>query len=378
MDDPVDVRLKAPGPKRMLALDGGGVKGILTLGYLGYIEALLRKRYGRSDLVLADYFDFIGGTSTGAIIASSLAIGTPVKEIALMYSNLAKNIFKKRFWRLGLLAAKFDPDALEAALKDHFGDITFDDPSIKTGLMVMAKRWDTGSPWVLHNVRGNRYYEKYTKGYLVRQVVRASTAAPSYFKAEQMEVAPNEEAVFVDGGVTPHNNPAFQMFMLASIQGYGLQWDVGAENLLLVSVGTGSREEKRDPDSWQSKISMMNGFTSLKMMMSDADAQNQILLQWLSNSPTARKIDSEIGALETDLLGGKALLHYLRYDAQLHQSTLRTLDVHIDANVVKSLKKMEKAENVPLLKEIGEKAAAAQVKEGHFPVIFDIEPQRQG
>ena len=67
-------RLTAQGPKRILALDGGGIRGALTLWYLGEIEQILRDRHKRPDLVLCDYFDFIGGTSTGAIIAAALAI----------------------------------------------------------------------------------------------------------------------------------------------------------------------------------------------------------------------------------------------------------------------------------------------------------------
>ena len=57
-------RLSQPGPKRLLALDGGGIRGVLTLGYLAEIEANLRIRHDDLRLVLSDYFDLIGGTST--------------------------------------------------------------------------------------------------------------------------------------------------------------------------------------------------------------------------------------------------------------------------------------------------------------------------
>ena len=69
------------GVKRILALDGGGVRGILTLGFLEKIETLLRKRYDKPDLVLSDYYDLMGGTSTGAIMATGLALGMEVKQI---------------------------------------------------------------------------------------------------------------------------------------------------------------------------------------------------------------------------------------------------------------------------------------------------------
>ena len=71
-------RLTAPGPKRILALDGGGIRGALSLGFLERIERLLRERHANPDLRLRDYFDLIGGTSTGSIIAVGLAIGMDV------------------------------------------------------------------------------------------------------------------------------------------------------------------------------------------------------------------------------------------------------------------------------------------------------------
>lgn len=132
---------------------------------------------------------------------------------------------------------------------------------------------------------------KYTQGYRVRQIVRASKAAPSFFRPEQIEVKPGVQGAFVDGGVTPHNNPALQLLMMATFKGFGLEWPLGSENLLLVSVGTGSHIETRNPKSWKSRLAMMNGLTSLQMLMEDTGNLTETILQWLSSSPTAREID---------------------------------------------------------------------------------------
>jgi patatin-like phospholipase/acyl hydrolase len=75
-----DEHLFGPGPKRILALDGGGVRGVISLAYLERIEAILRRRFG-PETVLADYFDLIGGASTGAIIATGLDLGLPVERL---------------------------------------------------------------------------------------------------------------------------------------------------------------------------------------------------------------------------------------------------------------------------------------------------------
>ena len=81
-------RLRAPGPKRVLSLDGGGIRGALTIGYLRRLEGLLRQRHGEPDLLLRDYFDLIGGTSTGSVIATGLATGWSVDEVAEAYRGL--------------------------------------------------------------------------------------------------------------------------------------------------------------------------------------------------------------------------------------------------------------------------------------------------
>src|SRR6202451_4867415 len=100
-----DRHLFGPGPKRLLALDGGGVRGALTVAFLERMESLLTKRYGK-EVRLGDYFDFIGGTSTGAIIAGALALGYRTEQVKDFYVRLAPSAFKGSRWRLPLLRAK--------------------------------------------------------------------------------------------------------------------------------------------------------------------------------------------------------------------------------------------------------------------------------
>ena len=91
-------RLTSPGPKRILALDGGGIRGAISVGFLERIEAIVRERMGPT-AVLADYFDLIGGTSTGAIIATLLALGKTVEEVKQSYLQLGTKVFSTRtFW----------------------------------------------------------------------------------------------------------------------------------------------------------------------------------------------------------------------------------------------------------------------------------------
>ena len=93
-------------PKRILALDGGGLRGILSLGFLQKIENVLGKRHGDGDdFRLCDYFDLMAGTSTGAIIATLLAMGWRVEEIRNMYMQLGERVFEASLLRKGFFRA---------------------------------------------------------------------------------------------------------------------------------------------------------------------------------------------------------------------------------------------------------------------------------
>jgi uncharacterized protein len=377
----LNAHLFGPGPKRILALDGGGIRGILTMQLVKRIEKLVRERTGDDSAVLADYFDLIGGTSTGAIIASALTLGWPAVRIETLYRELGNSIFESSFFRKGLLRPKFSAEPVRRALQREYGDIRLGGPELKTGLAVVAKRLDTGSPWVMHNNPRGRYFDRMpgskstpNKDYLLREVVRSSTAAPTYFEPERIRVADDMEGAFVDGGVSPHNNPALQLLMLATLKGHGLRWPTGAEDLLLVSLGTGSKTRALDPREVMDMKALELGVRGLSSLMDDASALNELLLQWMSSSETAREIDSEIGDLEGDILGGgKPLLTYLRYDVKFDDEWLKgKLKLNFKNEELKSIAEMDRAENMDKLVEIGE-AAADQIKDTHFGRGFDID-----
>jgi hypothetical protein len=89
------------GPKKLLALDGGGIRGALTLQILRSIEDHLRDYYDKPEYVLSDYFDYIGGSSTGAIIAVGLALGRPVRELHAKYRALGARFSGSASCRVG-------------------------------------------------------------------------------------------------------------------------------------------------------------------------------------------------------------------------------------------------------------------------------------
>ena len=86
MNDALVTRMQSPGPKKILSCDGGGILGLISVEILAKMEDDLRVKLGRgAEFVLADYFDFVCGTSTGAIIAACISAGMSMPRIRQFY-----------------------------------------------------------------------------------------------------------------------------------------------------------------------------------------------------------------------------------------------------------------------------------------------------
>jgi len=353
----------------LLALDGGGIRGALTLGILLHLEKAIRARHHNPQLRLCDYFDLIGGTSTGSIIAAALATGSSVGDISRLYADLGPKVFGRRTrrpWK-----ALYDTEALARVLEHAFGSRKLGDPDISTGLCIFAKRADTGGTWRFFNHPLGRFYED-NRDILLRQAVRASTAAPIYFAPERIEVGPGQTGTFIDGGVSMAGNPALQLFLVATLSGFAFRWPMGEHRLLLVSVGTGTT---RVPHSlgpadasnlWQWAAALPS------MLISDASWQTQLLLQSISRSKTPWNIDSEIGDLSADLLSAEPLVTYLRYNAWLEPESLEQLGLHDLIPKLNALRAMDVGDAVHDLERIGDRTGARDVDEHDLPAEFDL------
>jgi predicted acylesterase/phospholipase RssA len=338
-------RFREPGPKRILALDGGGSRGLLTLGFLSELEKHLGERSGDpAKFRLAHYFDLIGGTSTGAIIATTLALEWRVREIVDLYFNLLPAIFAKPRvpGPLRLLMPAFKNKALTEALHQYLGDRTLRSDDLKTGLAIHAKRIDTGSAWVLVNNADWRYFDSpdpreiANADFYLRDLVQGSAAAPTYFSDVQVDLERNERgrvvghAHFFDGGVSPNNNPALQMLLTVTDPAFGFNWPLGESNLLVWSVGTGyvrKRFAKRNRKR-RSSAKPVSNFrrmaysakvqAALEGYNHDISQQQIALLQTLSRPRFPWYVNSEIeGQSASPLLSGQPALTYQRFDARL-------------------------------------------------------------
>jgi hypothetical protein len=373
----------ALSPKRILALDGGGIRGILTLQFLQALETLVRARFGEKT-GLCDYFDLIGGTSTGSIIAAGLACGMTVDALQDLYRNIGASVFQPgglgRFLPgslQGKFAPKFPSGPLQAELDRQLGaETTLDSDKILTGLMIMAKRLDTGSPWPLNN-GGRGKYAAQDGALRLTQVVRASTAAPTYFAPEEIAVNARDGAVvegaFVDGGVTPFNDPALQLLMLAALQGHGFSWRTGKDRLLIISVGTGRYQQAYPAKDLVGSPAALQGVTALQSLLDDCERMNRATLQWLTNCLTPWIVDRAVGDMKLDSQSGPQLATYVRYNAVLEQAWLKTeLDLDLAPDKIDQIRKMDDPSNLSDLADLGRLAAARQVEPGHLPPAFDI------
>jgi uncharacterized protein len=364
------------GPKNILSLDGGGIRGALTLGYLKRIEEILRDKSGNQKLVLSDHFDLIGGTSTGSIIASGLALGMEVQAIIDLYMDLGGKIFgeKRDWWKpwetWKFLQAEYDSDALDTSLSNAFPGYTIGSPEIKTGLCIVAKRADTNSTWPLINHPNGKYFNSENgknKDIPLWKAVRASSAAPTYFTPQLIDVGNAQKAAFVDGGVSMANNPALTLLMVATTKGFPFRWKMGADNLTVVSVGTGYSIFKKLVGDIE-KAWMKTWATNVPdMLMQDASWQTQTMMQWFSESPTAFSIDGELGSLAGDLINDKPAIKYLRYNLAMTKENLNNLNIGrtFDDIQLADIIEMSNAYNRYDLYKIGA-AAAKDIKESHF------------
>jgi predicted acylesterase/phospholipase RssA len=370
-----DSHLFGSGPKRILAIDGGGVRGIVALAFLEEIENLLTKRAG-APVRLCDHFDLIGGTSTGAIIATGLALGLSVAKLREHYLELAPLVFKPPWVKLPGWRALFDAQTLQRQLDIIIGARTLDSADLLTGLGVVLKRVDRDSSWILLNNPRSKYWETpEDKGFIgnryfpLAKIVRASTAAPHYFDPQPISIVEQlEPFVFVDGGLTPHNNPALALFLAAFVPAYGIGWPVGPENLTIVSVGTGSFRENIAPRE------LTNGPTlslALHAMMQQISANQQLtllLMSLMGDCPTPWLINDEIGNLGDVKPPLGALFRFLRYDIKLEREWLHdVLKVAVDADTLRQARRLDDSGSMAFLEEVGRRAARLQIVSDHWP-----------
>ncbi|MGE0830577.1 MAG: patatin-like phospholipase family protein [Hyphomonadaceae bacterium] len=382
-------RFDAPGVKRILALDGGGVRGLITIGILEELEAELRQRSGNPNYRLCQYFDLIGGTSTGSIIATGLALGMSVAEISALYKTVIPKVFK-RFWfqGIGIFMPMFLSGPLTKALKSEFRGYTLESEELRTGLALHCKRIDTASAWILVNHPDWVYYDS-NRVFRLRDLVQASAAAPHFFKGVLLNLPVpgnsdlSEQALVIDGGVGGYNNPALEMMLAATDPCYGFKWKTGPENLYILSIGTGFVRERMNAMQYRRKSFISQTLNALRGMINDVSLQQIAFLQAISVSQQRWYINSEKGdQAAAPYVIAQPAMHYQRMDARIEEIAAdKRRPEHAQTLINRELEPKElkgmigitnsREANLNLLAEIGASAGRHYMKVAAPPRQYD-------
>lgn len=360
--------------KRILSLDGGGIRGVFSLEILLRIEALLREHLQAPRLVLADHFDFFAGTSTGAIIATGLCWGMTVEEILEFYVQHGTTMFQHVPWYRPLrrfLVSRYEAKPLSDLLRrtlseDGKGEVPalLDSKRLKTLLLVVLRNHTTGSAWPITNnplaMYNNSDLPDCNLKVPLWQLVRASAAAPVYFDPEEITLG-NQRHVFVDGAITPYNNPALIAALMAVLPCYRLAWETGPGKIRLISVGT-IRVSLAAAD--RNARNMWVGYNASQIpaaLIQGIALEQDYLCRCLGQCIHGEELDSEIGDLKGAALPGRSWFSYVRYDRSYMGKAAEEL-----FQKTPQLAELDAVHAMPLLREIGRTYAQEHVRIEHL------------
>ena len=364
--------------RKLLALDGGGIRGVITLEILAALERKLADKTGQGNTFrLGDFFDYVAGTSTGAIIAAGLAMGMSTGELLDFYSDFGRQMFEKSFL-LERLKSFYKREPLAAKLQEIFHDgrgqpATLESAPLKCLLLVVAHNVTTDSAWPISTNPKAKYNapdrQDNNRKIPLWQLVRASTAAPVFFPPETLNWDPDDPSksfVFQDGGITPYNNPAFLLFRMATQPAYRLEWKTGEQNLLLVSVGTGMAPNVGGSEG-KNILANLQGLPGT--LMYGVQVDQDVNCRTFGRCVHGSSIDREMGDLVLTDEGTPAqeygrYFRYVRYNADLSPNGLAKLG--IDPKLAPAVQQMDAVDQIDNMRSVGRAVAQTEVSLGHL------------
>ena len=240
--------------KRILSIDGGGIRGIIPGQILVILEEKLKTKTGNDNARIADYFDLIAGTSTGGILTCAYLIpdtGTPgqklrpkfdAQQVVDLYLKKGGDIFSVPFWHKlrtggGILDEMYPATALEKALHDYFGDTKLSEllkPCLIPSYDIKRRM---GHFFTQHDAIKRKGWD-----YLVKDVARATSAAPTFFECSDVKSLTEVSSPLIDGGVFV-NNPT----LCAFAEVYN-EYKTSPDQMAILSLGTGYSKKEYDYD----------------------------------------------------------------------------------------------------------------------------------
>lgn len=275
--------------KKILSIDGGGIRGIIPGMLLVALERKLQRESGNSEAAIVEYFDFFAGTSTGGILTCLLLcpneqdLSRPkfsAREALNLYLTHGTTIFKASFFRrlmakFGLLSERYPSFMLEHVLNDYFGD---------TKLSQLLK------PCIITayntELRKTHFFRQQTaivrgepRDFLLRDVCRATSAAPTYFSVAEVYSMAGTRYPLIDGGVFAPN-PS----MSALVEVTRAFNETKINDISILSLGTGRSRKAYDYEHFKKSRAISIGPALIDIMMSGAAESSDFFLQQLYKS----------------------------------------------------------------------------------------------
>ncbi|MEO6294515.1 MAG: patatin-like phospholipase family protein [Candidatus Limnocylindria bacterium] len=277
--------------RRILTIDGGGIRGIIPAVLL----AALERQTGR---LTRDAFDFVAGTSAGAVLVAGIAAGIPAQRLMTLYEERASHIFR-RIPAIGTLrriitGSMYDTSALHRLIREELGpearDWRLNDAPVD--MLITAKRLSDGMPWYF--VRDNPANSCRAGDYRLADAATASAAAPTYFAPWNLAGI----GELIDGGIGVAGNPVYQ----ACVEAFDYTDAYRPSETVVVSLGTGTLLRRERP-SW---LWPWLGWLLSELLRSPAEQQTELVHRHYREARFYRldlELGREIGLDAVDRIG---------------------------------------------------------------------------
>lgn len=292
----------------VLSVTGGGMLGVIPAAMLARYEELGQEAYG-SEYRLCDSFDLVGGTSTGAVIATAIALGCSASEIADFYLKDAPKVMKRRWNAIPFLHDLYKGDEMTSHFTARTQGACLSRADLRCDLAITVKDMTNARPVLFSSLKASpaRIF-----GVDIRSdelpldlLMRASTAAPFLFAPVEIG-----GVTAVDGGMSPFGNPAL---LLAELAQAGLGGHVS-----LTSLGTGEGRARYDRRALQSQPAILRAIRALLSTLKDAEELTDEILR-------ARAADG--------------LITYQTYDLSLDRDSFKALGFEVSKREMTDIRK---------------------------------------
>jgi hypothetical protein len=243
--------------------------------------------------------------------------------------------------------------------------------------MMVLRNHSTDSPWPLSNNPRAKFNQPDLPDCNLKlplwQLVRASTAAPTYFPPEVVVFGEGSSReypfVFVDGGITGYNNPAFLAFEMATAAPYQLGWATGPDQLLIVSVGTGKVPLERRNDQADDLHLLAHAQTLPLALMNAATDGWDLACRTLGACRFGAPIDRNVGDMQQShgapaTSSNPKLFSYVRYDPLLTREGLDVLGLR--GLHPARVQQLDSVAHIPDIQQVGVAYAAQAVDMAHL------------